>query len=126
MKTFIVLEDEPLIAMDLQIAFEDAGQDCVCAIDNTEALACIEEHDIAGAVLDVTLGGGQTCEKTAMKLSELGIPFILHTGDLDRAGEHLRRFDVPIIAKPRPSDSVAKAIIEIVDTAEAEGQNQEA
>lgn len=107
----MVLEDEPLIAMDLKLAFEDAGYEAVSAIDNAEALDCIERHDLAGAVLDVTLGGGRTCEKTAEKLSELGIPFVLHTGDLDRAGEHLRRFDAPVIAKPRPADDVVDEMV---------------
>ncbi|BBC71131.1 response regulator [Altererythrobacter sp. B11] len=113
MKTFLVLEDEPFISMDLKFAFEDAGHNAVCAVDNDEALACIEAHDIAGAVLDVSLGGGRTCEQTATRLNELSIPFVLHTGDLDRAGEHLRGLDAPVLAKPRPAEDVVSHLVRL-------------
>lgn len=114
MKTFLVLEDEPFIAMDLQYAFEDAGQEAVTAVDNAEAIACIDKHDIAGAILDVSLGGGETCQATASRLSSDGIPFILHTGDLDRVGEHLREIDAPIIPKPRPAEDVVARLIDLI------------
>ena len=58
MKIFLVLEDEPFIAMDLQYAFEDAGHEAVTAVDNDEAIACIESKPIAGAILDVSLAAG--------------------------------------------------------------------
>ena len=115
MSTFLILEDEPLIAMDLQYAFEDVDQHAVVAADNAEASACIEKHDIAGAILDVSLGGGQTCQPTAQELTRRGIPFLLHTGDLDRVGEHLRDIDAPVLAKPRPSDDVVRHLLELVE-----------
>ncbi|MCP9221148.1 response regulator [Erythrobacter sp. LQ02-29] len=115
MKTFLVLEDEPLIAMDLKFAFTDAGHDAVTAVDNEEALACIEEKTISGAILDVSLGKGKTCNPTADRLLELGLPFVLHTGDLDRVGEHLRNIDAPVIAKPRPADDVVATLLAMVE-----------
>jgi DNA-binding NtrC family response regulator len=115
MNTFLVLEDEPFISMDLQFAFEDAGYSAVSAVDNEEAFAHIADRIIKGAILDVNLGGGQTCEPTAMKLKELSIPFVLHTGDLDRAGEHLRGLKAPVIAKPRPADDVVSQIVKLAD-----------
>ena len=114
MKTFLVLEDEPLIAMDLQFAFEDAGHEAVTAIDNAEALACLDSRQVAGAVLDVSLGGGETCLATAKRLAADGIPFMLHTGDLDRVGEHLREIDAPVLAKPRPADDVVTRLIGLI------------
>ncbi|MFW2349318.1 response regulator [Qipengyuania sp.] len=114
MKTFLILEDEPLIAMDLKFAFEDAGCEAVTAVDNGEARSLIENSAIAGAILDVSLGGGETCRETADRLLERTIPFILHTGDLNRVGEHLREIDARIIAKPRPADDVVAALMELV------------
>lgn len=113
-KSFLVLEDEPLIAMDLKYAFEDAGHEAVTAVDNEEALACIDEHQLEGAILDVTLGRNQTCKPTANRLLEEGIPFILHTGDLDRVGEHLREIRAPMIAKPRPADEVVSSLLDLI------------
>ena len=117
MKTFLVLEDEPLIAMDLKFAFEDAGHDAVTAVDNEEALACIEKGNIAGAILDVSLGRGVTCKPTANRLLRDGIPFVLHTGDLNRVGEHLREIDAPVIAKPRPADDVVASLLNLLKEA---------
>lgn len=114
MKKFLVLEDEPLIAMDLTFAFEDAGHEAVTAVNNAEARAIIEDGGVVGAILDVSLGGGETCRETADRLLRSSIPFVLHTGDLNRVGEHLREIDAPVLAKPRPAEDIVAALIELV------------
>ena len=116
-QTFLVLEDEPLIAMDLKYAFEDAGREAVAAVDNAEAAQCIKKHRIVGAVLDVSLGGRETCAPTAYDLHRRGIPFVLHTGDLDRVGEHLKDLKAPIIPKPRRADDVVARIVALLEEA---------
>ena len=113
-KTILILEDEPLIAMDLEFAVGDTGHTAVTAIDNDEAKSLLEEHDIAGAILDVSLGRNCTCKPTATALSAAEVPFILHTGDLNRAGEHLRGFAAPVVAKPRPADDVVAALLNLM------------
>lgn len=115
MQTFLVLDDEPLIAMDLKYAFEDLDLHAVSASDNEEALACIGKYDISEAILDVSLGGGKTCQPTANELARRSIPFLLHTGDLNRVGERLRNIEAPVIAKPRPSDDVVKQLLAMID-----------
>ena len=110
MKTYLILEDEPFIAMDLKYAFEDEGLAAATALDIEEAFDLLEKETFVGAVLDVNLGKGQTCEPIADERKRRGIPFILHTGDLDRVGEFLRRFDAPVIAKPTPADEVVGRI----------------
>ena len=109
-KTFLILEDEPFIAMDLQHAFEDGGHRAFTAVNIDEAMDLLQRETFDGAVLDVNLGRGMTCEPVADALRDSGIPFILHTGDLDRVGEFLRRFGAPVIAKPTPSDDVVEQI----------------
>ena len=109
--TYLVLEDEPLIAMDLEFAFEDIGHRAVVAVNNAEATRAISDHQIAGAVLDVSLGDGETCEPTARALSEQNIPFVLHTGDLDRVGEHLRELNAPVLPKPQAADDVIGKLV---------------
>ena len=113
MKRYLVLEDEPLIAMDLTYAFEDEGFDVVTTSDCDEALDLIAADQIAGAVLDVNLGPGTTCEPVAKALNERDIPFVLHTGDLDRVGEALRTMGAPILAKPRPADQVIAQVLKM-------------
>jgi ActR/RegA family two-component response regulator len=54
---YLILEDEPLIAMDLKFAFEDAGVEAVTASSCAEAVREIETGGLAGAVLDVNGSG---------------------------------------------------------------------
>jgi len=110
MKRILILEDEPLIAMDLQLAFEDAGADAVVTVCCEDALEAIGHTDFEGAVLDVNLGKGETCEPVALELRRRDIPFLLHTGDLDRAGEALRDLEAPILAKPSGADDVVSRL----------------
>lgn len=114
MSMFLILEDEPLIALDLQLAFEDLGHRAVTAADCAEAMHHIDREMLVGAVLDVSLGGGQTCEATANALTERKIPFVLHTGDLDRAGEFLRGLGAKILTKPISSEKVVGEIVALV------------
>ncbi|WP_202390324.1 response regulator [Tsuneonella aeria] len=108
MTCFLIVEDEPLIAMDLKFAFEDEGADAVTASTCDQALDALDQNVFAGAVLDVNLGHGQTCERTAAELKRRGIPFVLHTGDLNRVGEFLRGLDAPVLSKPLPAEDVVR------------------
>ncbi len=111
MKTYLILEDEPFIAMDLQMAFEDAGCCAETAVNCAEAFDVVGGGAIIGAVLDVNLGRGETCEAIAIELNKRAIPFILHTGDLNRAGEFIRGFEAPVVAKPRPAEDVVSQVL---------------
>ncbi len=110
MKCILILEDEPFIAMDLQLAFEDAGANAVVTVSCDEAFDAMAKTDFEGAVLDVNLGQGETCEPIALELKKRGIPFLLHTGDLDRAGEALRDLEAPILAKPSGAEDVVSRL----------------
>lgn len=112
MKCILIVEDEPLIALDLRYACEDAGIGSVVAGSCRQALAELDAHDgIDGAVLDVNLGHGQTCEAVANALRARRVPFVLNTGDLDRAGEFLRGINAPILSKPTAADAVVERLI---------------
>lgn len=110
----LLLEDEPLIAMDLQFVFEDHGVDVHVAASCSAAGEIIDRVQFDGAVLDVNLGRGETCERVATRLRELNVPFILHTGDLDRQGEAIRKLDATVVPKPTPAPAVAKLILDEV------------
>jgi ActR/RegA family two-component response regulator len=113
-RRYLILEDEPLIALDLKFAFEDVGVDAVTASTCEEAVSEIAQDHLCGAVLDVNLGRGETCEEAARRLTEHRIPFILHTGDLNRVGEFLRSLGAPIVSKPRAAEDVIRTIMDIV------------
>jgi DNA-binding response OmpR family regulator len=108
----LLLEDEPMILMDLEAAAEDCGCGVVCATSVPGALRLLNENrGIRGAVLDVTLGGGETCLPVARELDRRGIPYILHSGDLDRQDELVRALDAVLIPKPADADRVIRVAI---------------
>ncbi|TCD04885.1 response regulator [Erythrobacteraceae bacterium CFH 75059] len=111
----LVVEDEPMIALDLQLALEDEGVTAQVAASCDEAHALLERHAFDGAILDVNLGPGATCRKVAGTLRSRGIPFVLHTGDLDRQGEAMRELNAMIIPKPTPAPQVIRHILEQID-----------
>jgi len=113
MNCVLILEDEPFIALDLVFACEDAGVKSVTAASCEQANEAMELHAIDGAILDVNLGKGETCERVARTLKDRGVPFVLNTGDLNRAGEFLRDMNAPIIGKPSAASSVIAKLLEL-------------
>ena len=111
--TILVLDDEPMILVDLQFTLEDAGLTPVTAPTAEMALERIARARPDAAVLDVNLGGGETCEAVAARLEDMGVPFILYTGDLDRRGEVVASFDAPILPKPTPAHRVVEALLKM-------------
>ena len=113
--TILLLEDEPMILMDLEFAAQDRRCDHFSAHSCSAALNLIDQHasQIDVAVLDVSLGEGATCYPVAIELDRHGIPYLLHTGDLDRHDEHVRDLDAALIAKPASADRVIGAAIEL-------------
>lgn len=110
----LVLDDEPIILMDLRIALEDEGAEVLDAGTAREALDHVASCRPDAAILDVNLGRGRTCEPVALRLRELGVPFVLHTGDLDRQGEIVRTLDAPVVPKPSSGTEVARRALRLV------------
>ena len=108
--SILLLEDEPLILMDLEMAAEDRGCAVLSAASCKGALEIIESGAVISvAILDVSLGQGETCFPVASELARRHIPFILHSGDLDRHDEMIREIGAELIAKPAPADKVVAA-----------------
>lgn len=107
----LMLEDEPLILMDLEFAAEDVGARALCASSVKEALAILQSEPVDSAILDVTLKDGETCVPVARALDQRGIPYLLHSGDLDRHDETVRGLEAELVAKPASAARVvARAI----------------
>ena len=112
--TILLVDDEPLILMDLEFAAEDEALRPLCAAN---VAAAIEHIEGAGtpvdcAVLDVSLQDGENCLPIARALDARGIPFIIHSGDLDRQDETIRSLNAVRIAKPACSRKVIATAIE--------------
>ncbi|WP_223428122.1 response regulator [Tateyamaria pelophila] len=97
-----MLEDDPIIAMDLAGQISDLGLD-VCGPHHQacDALAQIERRAPDFAVLDFNLKKGKTSASVAERLSGMGVPFCFLSGYsstdvLKSAGFE----DVPCLSKP--------------------------
>ena len=76
--SILVVEDEPLIAMDIELAFEGCGADVAVASTVKDALQLVDDGFSLG-VLDHGLSDGHSTELYE-HLSERGVPFIIYTG----------------------------------------------
>lgn len=102
-KIFVV-EDEPLIAMELaQMIIEAGGVVAASAKSQQEAIELARSADIQAALLDVRLPGGKSFD-VAVLLAGRGIPFLFCTADVDDPGQFLDWPGVPVIAKPYKPD----------------------
>ena len=76
----LVAEDEPFIALDLELAIQDAGGEVAGPASSVkEALALIEAKPIEAAILDVNLIDGDITP-VAEAVFRLGVPVILQSG----------------------------------------------
>jgi two-component system, response regulator PdtaR len=98
----LVLEDEFLIALDLQDILEEAGATVTCLSNVAEALAALDSGaKFDFALLDVHLGGAAlTSFSVAAALTERKIPFIFLTGVRRDAPQMSAYPDAPMLEKP--------------------------
>ena len=118
--TILVVEDEPLIALDLAAMVEDAGGEVVGPAGSVrEALALLDARIVTGAILDVNLSDGDV-EPVAEFLLARGAPVIFHTGrEPPRAlREHFP--DLIFHLKPQAPETLIRHLATLI---EAKGPN---
>ena len=101
----LLVDDEPLILMDLEFAAEDRGFTPRCASCVSEAMDLIDKG-VDVAVLDFNLVGGENCLPIARELTKRSIPYIIHSGDANRQEEVFEMLDAVYVPKPASSDKV--------------------
>jgi DNA-binding response OmpR family regulator len=108
--TILLVEDEPLIALDLHAALSGAGASIIAAVDTNEALALIRRNEISAGVLDIGLGD-RDCTAVCQALLHHGVPFIFYTGRADAA----MLKDWPHVSVLRKPATQAEIIARVVD-----------
>lgn len=109
---FLVLEDEYLIALDIQDMLENNGAGSVsCFATADMAMAALNDGAAFElAILDVNLGtGGRTGMAVAAELTARGTPFVFLTGMSSDAARDLG-YDVPVLEKPYQQTALLEAI----------------
>ncbi len=103
----LVVEDELLVALDIEIILSDAGLIVIGPASSAEeALELIAGSPPDAALIDANLSG-EPIDAVAQALSELGIPFAYVTG-YDRENlppDH----PAPIVSKPFDADQLLAA-----------------
>lgn len=115
----LVLEDEALIAMDIEMTLAEAGFEQVSVHSNAQsALNRIDECRPMAAFLDFNLGNGKNSLPVAEKLKSHSIPFVFLTGYTDATVSLPSNLsDTKRIAKPFRSADLVKTINEMVPRA---------
>lgn len=79
-KRVLVIEDEPLVSMEIEACLSEAGAAIVGPAGTVaRALQLIESETFDGAFVDANLGG-ETADEIATALAAKGIPFLFLTG----------------------------------------------
>ena len=108
----LIVEDEPLIALDIHAALSAIGASIIAATKGAEALALIRIAEITVAVLDINLGD-RDCSTVCSALSHRKIPFLFYTGHPD--AEVLKQWpDAPVLIKPAQSSVIVQRVAALV------------
>ena len=78
-RVILVVEDEPLIALDIQQAFENAGARTLLARTLAAALSAVEDPALSAAIVDHALGDGDSSD-ICHQLNARNIPFVTYSG----------------------------------------------
>lgn len=115
----LLLDDEPLILLDLEMAVHEAGLVALTAMDCEEAFGFIDRGPVAAAILDVNLGLNCTCAPIVRELASRGIPYVLHSGDVDHLEPWARELGGSVVPKPTPSAVVVGYLLAHIGQAAA-------
>lgn len=108
-RAVLVVEDEWLIACDVQDGLEDAGYEVVGpAATVSEALSLMRSHELFAAVLDVNLVGEKSYPVAEALLAQ-GTPFVFVSG-FARTDLPVGYRDFPLLPKPLSFDKLLPAL----------------
>lgn len=106
----LIVEDDPLLAMDLEATLVEAGAvvvDLCRTLDQAMARAGVD--DFAIAVLDFSLGV-ETASPVARRLVNRGVPFVLYTGKPRNEPSLAEWSDRLILGKPASARALVSAV----------------
>jgi DNA-binding response OmpR family regulator len=111
-KSVLIVEDEPVIALDVHAALNAAGASIIAATNSAEALELIRYAEISVAVLDVKLGD-RDCSVVCQALFRRGTPFLFHTGFA--SAKVLEEWpNAPVLTKPARTNLIVATVAALV------------
>ena len=111
---FLVVEDEPLVALDMAAGLEEAGAAVVASTGSAkEALDIIENKAMDAALLDGNLHG-QPVDDIAAALTRRKVPFLFVTG-YGREGLPQAFRNIDVLSKPFSQQQLIEASARLVE-----------
>jgi DNA-binding response OmpR family regulator len=96
-RSILVVEDEPLICLDIATRLRDAGAHVLAASHLEKAMTLADRPELSAGVLDFSLGAVDS-SSICWKLVERHIPFLFHTGRVYPAFQQWPT--APVLLKP--------------------------
>ena len=117
-KTFVVIEDDPVIAFTIALALEQGGAEVLGPVATVrDALRLIEDRKLDGALVDANLRGKSVSE-VAAALTRKTIPFAFVTGhDREALPAHFAK--ASILKKPFSDEQLLDAAARLVKEPQA-------
>jgi len=115
-KSILIVEDEPLVALDLHTTLSTVEASLISAASAGEAITLIGYAEVSAAIVDVQLGSedaAQVCDLLASRQ----IPFLFYTGRADTTILRAAWPDVPVLKKPATSAAIVAALEAVFDPA---------
>lgn len=101
----LVVDDEALIALDVESALREAGFAVALAVSCSEAERFLADHTPAAAVLDVRLSDGESVG-AASTLADRGVPFVVYSGLRPEESNEAFSHGVTVMKPAKPEELV--------------------
>lgn len=113
-RSILVVEDEPLIAMDIALAFQHTGAEITSTNTLRHALLLVEHDGLSVAILDHALPDGASTA-LYLRLRQRGIPFMIYSGFsmVKGVGD-----DVPFLEKPADHAAILAIVEKLIRDAD--------
>ena len=109
-RSILIVDDEPLIAIDVARAFEDVGARVTISNSFRDAAALVENDGLSAAILDHQLGHDDS-NRLCARLTERGIPFVTYTGHSHIEGPCSAG---PHVSKPTDPQKLVRIVADLV------------
>jgi DNA-binding response OmpR family regulator len=111
-RSILIVEDEPLIALEVRAAFNAAGASITSAADAQKALRMINVPGLSAAVVDINLARGD-CSAVCERLSREGVPFVFYTADA-RPEILLKWPNAPVLTKLADQERIVEVVAGVI------------
>jgi CheY-like chemotaxis protein len=109
-RSVLIIEDEPLIALDLVQSFEKAGASVTVESSHQRALDLTAIDGFSAVVMDLSVGkeaGFELCDR----LKQRGIAVVIHSGFGRSVADGL---GVPHVSKPAPASVLIESVVALL------------